>query len=196
MTALTNAFTNTNNYFTTSQIGRLIQLVSNENDRFQLAKASYRSVTDPANFIQINELLSTQANKDALVAYVNWYSSNSGTVTTPTNTYKTPMATATFNKLLQDVKNEWMPGAKMNLLTSAFANTMNYFSTNQAGQLIQLVSDEDNRLTLAKSSYRNITDPANFTQLYQLFSYQANRDALAAYVNSYRNINRYCRQSV
>jgi len=185
MTALTNAFTNTNNYFTTSQIGRLIQLVSNENDRFQLAKASYRSVTDPANFIQINELLSTQANKDALVAYVNLYAGNNGTVTTPVNTYKTPMATATFNKLIQDVKNEWMPGAKMNLLTSAFANTMNYFSTNQAGQLIQLVSDEDNRLTLAKSAYRNITDPANFAQLYQLFSYQANRDALAAYVNSY-----------
>jgi DNA polymerase IIIc chi subunit len=186
MSALTNAFTNTNNYFTTSQAGRLIQLVSNENDRLQLAKASYRSITDPANFIQINELLPSQASRDALTAYVTWYTGNNSTVNnTNTGIYKTPMATATFNKLIQDVKNEWMPGAKMNLLTSAFANTNNYFSTNQAGQLIQLVSDEDNRLQLAKSSYRNITDPANFTQLYQLFSYQANRDALAAYVNSY-----------
>ena len=187
MTALTNAFTNSNNYFTTSQAGRLIQLVSNENDRLQLAKASYRSITDPANFIQINELLPSQASKDALIAYVTWYTGNNSTVnnTNTGSSYKTPMSTANFNKLIQDVKNEWMPGTKMNLLTNAFANTNNYFSTNQAGQLIQLVSDEDNRLQLAKAAYRNITDPANFTQLYQLFSYQANRDALAAFINSY-----------
>jgi len=186
MTALTNAFTNTNNYFTTNQAGRLIQLVSNENERLQLAKASYRSITDPANFIQINELLPSQASRDALVAYVTWYTGNNSTVNnTNTGINKTPMATATFNKLIQDVRNEWMPGAKMNLLTSAFANTNNYFSTNQAGQLIQLVSDEENRLQLAKSAYRTITDPANFTQLYQLFSYQSSKDALAAYVNSY-----------
>ena len=57
-------------------------------------------------------------------------------------------------------------------------------STAQAKQLINYVSDEANRLQLAKSSYRNITDPANFNQLYDLFSNQSSKDELTAYVNS------------
>ncbi|MBK8496465.1 MAG: DUF4476 domain-containing protein, partial [Chitinophagaceae bacterium] len=49
-------FNNTANYFTTYQASRLIQLVTAENNRLQLAKLSYRSVTDRSNFYQVNEL--------------------------------------------------------------------------------------------------------------------------------------------
>ncbi|MBL0273156.1 MAG: DUF4476 domain-containing protein [Chitinophagaceae bacterium] len=56
MNSLVNAFNNTNNYFTTYQASRLIQLVSAESNRLQLAKLSYRSITDKDNFHSIVDL--------------------------------------------------------------------------------------------------------------------------------------------
>lgn len=69
--------------------------------------------------------------------------------------YTTPMTDADFNALVKDVKKQWLPGAKMNALSSAFNNTNNYYTMSQANQLIRLVSDEDNRLQLAKSAYED-----------------------------------------
>ena len=51
--------------------------------------------------------------------------------------------------------------------------------------LIEQVSDEANRLQLAKASYRNITDPANFSQMYELLNTQSSKNDLSAYVSSY-----------
>ena len=96
------------------------------------------------------------------------------------------MSEADYNALVQQVEGQWLPGAKMTALTSIFANTSYYFTTLQAKQLINYVSDENNRLQLAKSSYRNIVDPGNFSQVYDLLSSQASRDELTAYVNSVR----------
>jgi hypothetical protein len=96
------------------------------------------------------------------------------------------MSETDYNALVQQVESQWLPGAKMTSLTSIFANTSYYFTTLQAKQLINYVSDENNRLQLAKSSYRNIVDPGNFSQVYDLLSSQASRDELTAYVNSVR----------
>ena len=62
-----------------------------------------------------------------------------------------------------------------------------YFTTSQAKQLIQLERDEDDRLQLAKLSYRNITDRENFPQLFDILISRASRDELARYVRDYRD---------
>jgi hypothetical protein len=197
-TAVTNAFENTNNYFTTDQVTQLLEYVSSESKRLSLAKSVYPRITDPANFSLIYDLFDNQANKDALADYVSNYNSNRSVYNNRntnnnrnSNYNQVAMTDADFNVLMKDVKKQWLPGAKMNSLTSAFSNTNNYFTTYQAKQLIQLVSDEDNRLQLAKSVYGRIIDPANFSQLYDLFSSQARRDELKSYINSYSYNNRY-----
>jgi hypothetical protein len=191
-TAITNAFANENNYFTTSQARQLIQSVNSEAYRLEFAKSAYPKITDPVNASQLYDLFNSQSNRDALSAYITSYNNNNPGYNNNgygynnnTNQYKTAMSDADFNVIMQNVKKQWLPGAKMSALSDAFNNTNNYFTTYQAKQLIQLVSDEDNRLQLAKSAYRNIVDPSNFTQLYDLFTTQARKDALANYVSSY-----------
>ena len=176
---ITNAFNNTNNYFTSSQAAQLLQQVSSENFRLQLAKLSYRTITDRENFSQLFDLLNSQNSRDQLEEYVNSFNEES--------TPGTAMADANFNSLYQDIKNQWPVSNQMNSLTSIFNNTNNYFSSYQASQLIQLVSAESNRLQLAKLSYRTITDPANFSQVYNLLSSQVSKNELAAYINSNYN---------
>ncbi|MEP6616194.1 MAG: DUF4476 domain-containing protein, partial [Ginsengibacter sp.] len=169
-TLIASSFSNTNNYFTTQQAIQLIQSVRSESARLQLAKSSYRSIVDPASFTQLYSLLPSQASKNDLASYVSEYNINNPIYTNNNNgnnnnnnQYRTAMPSANFNNLMQDVQKQWLPGAKMSFLTNAFANANNYFSTSQAKQLIQLVSEEINRLQLAKASYHTIVDPANFT---------------------------------
>src|SRR5688572_25414686 len=182
VTALNTVFANTSNYFTTTQARQLLLLVNDENSRLHLAKTSYRGITDPANFSQLYDVLSFQANRNELAAYVSNYHSVGYTNTYPA--YKTPMTAESFNTLYSRIQNTWGLGAKMSELSTVFSNTSYYFTTAQAEQLIRLVSSESNRLALAKASYDNITDPANFSTLYDMLNSQSSRDELAAYINT------------
>ena len=69
----------------------------------------------------------------------------------------------------------------MDVLTDAFA-TPQYYSTAQLRQLISQVTDENNRLRLSKLSYAKVSDPANFSTLYNLLSKQSSRDELIYFV--------------
>ncbi|MES1221262.1 MAG: DUF4476 domain-containing protein, partial [Bacteroidota bacterium] len=96
-----------------------------------------------------------------------------------------PMTDANFNNLYSSISNQFGLGVKMSSLTNEFNNADNYFTTAQTRQLIQLVSDENNRLQLAKSSYDNIVDPENFNRLYDLFTSQSKINELTDFVRSY-----------
>jgi hypothetical protein len=174
-----NAFTNTNNYFTVAQARQLVQLAPDEANRLYLAKISYRSIIDRTNFSQMNALLNSQASRNELNIFVSTYD-NSNPVYT-----KVAMKEAEFNTLYRDIQNRYGIGAKMSALSNVFATENYYFTTAQAKQLIQLVSDENNRLELAKASYDNVVDQVNFSQLYTIFS-NSSRNELEIYVRDHQ----------
>ena len=178
--SITNAFNNSNNYFTSSQARQLILLVNSESSRLDLAKLSYRSIVDKNIFNQLYDIFNSQSSKDELTTYVNNYGSNNGN-------NKVAMNDADFNSLYQSIQMQFIPGEKMNSLTIAFNNKSYYFTSAQVKKLILLITFESNRLQLAKLSYRTIVDRNNFNQLQDLFNSQASRDELDAYVKAYRD---------
>ena len=76
MSRLSEIFATETNYFTVSQAKQLIQLVSAESNRLELAKSAYGNITDPENFNLIYDLLSSQSSRNELSNYVNTYSYN------------------------------------------------------------------------------------------------------------------------
>jgi hypothetical protein len=187
MSELVNIFNNTSYYFSATQARQLISLVSDENNRLQLAKSSYRNIVDPANISIYYDLFTSASVRNDFEAYVR---ANGGTTTgtypTTNNGYRTAMSASEYNALVEDVKSKWLPGSKMATLTNIMNNTMYNFSVAQAHDLIILVSDEANRLQLAKSGFARLVDPANYTGLYDLFTLQQSRDDLDVYARSYR----------
>jgi hypothetical protein len=177
------AFTTAGNYFTSAQARQLIGLVSDENSRLALAKASIATLVDPTNYTVLNDLFSYQSSRNELAAYVNSY--NNGN-TTPTTTTGVAMTATAFNSLYSNIYYQ-NTSARYNSVNTAFTTTGNYFTSAQARQLIGLVSDENSRLALAKASIATLVDRTNYTVLNDLFSYQSSRNELAAYVNSYNN---------
>jgi hypothetical protein len=101
-------------------------------------------------------------------------------------TYRTPMADYQFSQIYSDVKGKWFQSNKVTAVRDAFNNTATYFSSSQITQLLQLISSESNRLELAKLSWRVVADPANFSQVYSLFSNQSYRNDLDRYVRGNR----------
>jgi len=174
-----NTFVNTNNYFTVSQAKQLIQIVPDETNRLYLAKISYRSIVDRTNFSQMSALLNTQGSRSELNNFVSTYNDGNLVYT------RVAMKDADFNTLYRDIQNRFGIGAKMSALSNAFTNENYYFTTAQTRQLIQLVSSESNRLELAKESYDNIVDQANFNQLYDIFS-TSSRNELEVYVRNHQ----------
>ncbi len=185
--AIANAFNATNNYFSTSQVIQLLQLVNSENFRLELAKSSYRLITDRDNFNQVYDLLNDQSSINELEDYAAKYDEDEDTNNSTTG--KVAMPDADFNSLYRSIQQQWPASTQMNSLTNAFNNSNNYFTTYQARQLIQIAGTESNRLQLAKLSYRSITDPVNFSQMYNLFNSQSSKDELAAYVNNFNTGN-------
>jgi len=183
MSALANIFANENYYFTVAQAKQLIQLVSSESNRLELAKSAYNNIVDQAYFNQLYDVLSTTTSRNDLENYVRNYQPGSES-TSPVYT-RTAMSTSSFNSMYNNVKNTWGLGAKMSRLSEIFDNESYYFTVAQAKQLIQLVSSESNRLQLAKAAYGNITDPDNFKLIYDVLTSQSSKNELSDYVNSY-----------
>lgn len=71
MNALRDIFNNRSNYFTVEQTHMLIQLVTSESNRLELAKSAYNNLTDQSNFTRLYDLFEYQSSKDELNAYVN-----------------------------------------------------------------------------------------------------------------------------
>ena len=182
MSALSNAFATENYYFTTAQTKQLIQLVSAESNRLELAKASYDNIVDQASFNQLYDLFSS-SSKNELEIYVRDHQESP--IYTPPVYTRTPMPNSNYTSLYNEVRNTFGLGAKMSRLTEIFATETYYFTVALAKQLIQLVSAESNRLELAKSAYGNITDPENFNLIYDVLSSQSSKNELSTYVNTY-----------
>ena len=172
---LSAAFNNNSNYFTTAQAKKLIALANNESNRLELARLSYRSITDPGNFYQINSLFNSQASKDNLAAYVDRYDRDI--------THQNPTEDAAYTQLYTTIQQQWPVATQVNSISTAFDNNSNYFTTSQASQLIQLVPDNGHRLHLAKSAYNRVTDPERFSDMYSLISNAAQRSELMIYVS-------------
>ena len=61
------AFSNTNNYFSTAQIRELLLTINSESDRLALAKLSYARVSNSAQFTSLYDLFYIQSSRDELL---------------------------------------------------------------------------------------------------------------------------------
>ncbi len=182
---ITTAFRTNANYFTTGQAKQLITLVTAESRRIELAKLSYKKITDPGNFTSLYDVIKSEAGRDLLDDYVV---EQGGIVSAiETNTAYAPgtaMTTTVFNQLIQAVQNKYYQDEKITEVRNALNKSNNYFTTAQLKQLIGLVSSENDRLPLVKMGYTHTVDVANFNQLTELFTVQYNRDELNNFIVS------------
>jgi hypothetical protein len=185
--AVTTIIDNETNYFTTAQVRRLIEKVDFESNRLQLLKRVYTHVTDPQNFSLLYTLLATDAAKLELIDYVKTAAENGGLVNHNLN--KSAVSEKEYTALVVKFREDLRKDNALNSLSEIFANPVNYFTTQQATQLISMVDGELTRLSLAKAAYRTIIDPENYiSSMSQLLSSAVTVNELNIYAYSYRGV--------
>ena len=182
--AVKSAFNNKANYFTTDQAGQLTLLVSSEPRRLELIKLSYPRITDPDNFSDVADLFSSATNKDNIQKFIA--AKNPGTVTEQ-YVNRTPMSDADFDKLQTKASLHFRQSSTVRDIREALNNKNNYFTIVQIRALLSMVSNETDKLALAKLAYHRATDPNNFSQLFDMFASQTSVDNLNNYIRTTRS---------
>jgi hypothetical protein len=187
---LSTAFSNASYAFTTAQVRQLLGEISSESDRLYLVKQAYPTVTDPAAFSGLLNMFSIQSNREVLNTFIidNGGIGNNALVIT-----KTPMSDEAFNTLIKKSSGHIRQTSVYSDLKTAFNNPQNNFSTEQVKRLLTLAGSsngglfpisESNRVELAKLAYNRVTDPVNYSSVVSMYSSQASRDEINAYINA------------
>jgi len=100
------------------------------------------------------------------------------------NNAKIPMTDTEFDKQLQSVKSKWSQTSRYTAVKTGFTNKTYFYTTDQVGQLLLLITSETKRLELAKLAYPKVTDPDNFADVADLFNSQANKDNIEKFILS------------
>ena len=179
--AIRTAF-NSADYFTTDQISRLITQVNSETARLELAKTGYAVVSDPSNYGELSSLFDNQSNINALNNFISLQATTNTNTGTNTNIGRALLSTYDYNRLLQSVNSSSYSSGKYSVISTAFSNASNAFTTAQVRELLGLISSETDRLYLARQAYPTVTDPAAFSGLLNMFNVQANREDLNTFI--------------
>ena len=177
--ALREAFTNSNHYFTTTQIRQLMGLVTSESDRMDLIQMAYPVVTDANNFASLYDVFTSTAKR----AEFNDFIVSKGGVAVQSGP-KVQMSANNFNLLMSSIQSKWSQALKTDAIRDAFINTNNFFSTDQIRTLLMQVTSESDRLALAKHSFRSVVDPNMFYQLGDVFTSNTYRNEFNAFVTA------------
>ncbi|HEY9660477.1 MAG TPA: DUF4476 domain-containing protein, partial [Allocoleopsis sp.] len=92
------------------------------------------------------------------------------------NYYRQAVSDYEFDRTYREISMTFGFGAKMSSLQQLFMRTGNYYTVDQVEKLVRLVSDQDNRLQLAKLAYSHIVDPQNIATMYDVFDRQSTID--------------------
>jgi hypothetical protein len=103
------------------------------------------------------------------------------------NMCTSPISTSYFNTEYANINSMSNATSKINYATN-FANN-NCLYANQIKQISMLFSNDQDKLTFAKASYRNCWDKDNFYDVYDAFAYFSNVFRLHDYVISQRGTN-------
>jgi hypothetical protein len=82
---------------------------------------------------------------------------------------KKHMTNAEFKQFLQTARNDLRPLDGDNTVESVLP-VNGYFTTAQAKMMLATVQKDSGKLALARLLYHRVTDPANFTQLAEVFT--------------------------
>lgn len=96
--------------------------------------------------------------------------------------YARPMSDREFKNVLLSIDKEWLESNKFKSASQVVKT--NNFTTAQVEQILLLFSFENNKLELAKQAYMNTVDKRNYSNLFDVFSFNSSKKELERYIDS------------
>ena len=172
------------NCWYTVQIAELLTIVQDAEQQLELSKVGYVHTVDTENY----QLLVNQLPAYKREAFYKFVSSRPKAVSIqPSNNYpsynnstqQTSLGVIDDQRLDQaiaQIKAESFSSGKTKICNDVITN--NKFTSAQVLKLISVLSFEEDRLNAAKKAYPKTIDQANFSVVYEAFSFPASIDEL------------------
>ncbi len=100
------------------------------------------------------------------------------------NNYSRAMNDYDFSLTKQSLQKEWFENTRVT--TAKQIMDRNYFTSQQAKEILLLFTFENNRLDLAKYAYGKTVDKNNYFIINDVFSFNNSKEELARYIREYR----------
>ncbi len=91
-----------------------------------------------------------------------------------------PMSYFEFSQALSALNAEWFADSRMSLAEQII--DLHYLTSDQVGQIMQLFTFDEDRLTIAKMAFAKTVDPQNYYLLNQLFMFSSSKEDLATFI--------------
>ena len=201
-----------NNCVTTNQVKELMDVMTFENSKLELAKYCWGYTYDVKNYYLVNDAFTFSSSIDDLNDYMAAHpvnkqygfagqaqpfvqtntpkspprpnSGNTGVVKPTQNAGKCtfPMSDIDFSNIKNTIKGQSAEDSKFKVAKQLVSGTC--LRSAQIKELLDLLSFEANRLNLAKHCYKLAFDPQSYYLIDNALATKASRDDLEAYINT------------
>lgn len=177
---------------TVSQAMKISTMIESEHARLNYLKAMHKHVYDYNNFSASVQVFQNSQYRDDLVAYItNMDATQEQQDDPPAQTKPNPVEESCtisdedFKNMKKTIENESFNNTKVNIAKNIF-RTKECFTVSQIKEVLQLFSFENSKLDLAKYAYDYCTNPDDYYQVNDVFSFSRSKNELTEYVNSKR----------
>ncbi len=178
------------NCFTTAQLMRFGSLITSENNRLSFLKIAYIKVFDANNYNQASQLFTNQMNQQSFFTFIQ---QDGGFVpnnpTNPTNPITTncTVPDADFNDMRTRISRETFSNTRLSL-AKTIIGTRTCFSVTQIRTLSALMSQDEQRLDIAKFAYDycNPSQRMNYFQISDIFTFSRTKESFMAFLQTKR----------
>ena len=100
------------------------------------------------------------------------------------NNYNRVISNSDFYQAKETLRREIFENTRVTLAKQII--NVNYFTASQVKEIVNMFSNENNKLDIAKYAYRKTTDKNNYYLINDVFAYSNSKDELARFIRDYR----------
>lgn len=163
------------------QVKAVAQTIANEDLRLEFAVAAYTNTVDPENYYEVYDAFQSFSKVFRLHDRV---SSRPPGPTPPVVVAPPALGEEDFGQMLRTIRAEPFDNTKLATARQLVASARGRIASRQVRDLLKTFAFEDGRLELAKAAYECVSDPWNYSVVYDTFTFPASRETLARYLEA------------
>ena len=165
--------------FYVSQAVELLKLMNSDQTKSSIGNLIASRICDCQNWYQIFNAFTFDSSKKSFTQTCS--APQPQTMHRPQTGYgpgrSCGMNDSNFNQLKQSVKKSSFDSGKISILQTAIPS--NTFYVSQAVELLKMLDNDSNKVTIGELIYKQVCDPQNWYQIYAAFTFDSGKRELA-----------------
>lgn len=163
------------------QVKAVAQTIASEDLRLEFAIAAYPNTVDPENYYEVYDAFQSFSKVFRLHDRVSQHPPGP---TPPVVVAPAALGEEDFGQMLRTIQAEPFDNTKLATARQLVASARGRIASRQVREILKSFAFEDRRLELGKAAYECVSDPWNYSVVYDTFTFPTSRETLARYLET------------